>query len=313
MQITSNIIEQKSKDLDEVIALSAFRQRSANDWSADSVRLIATPSAFARQALYYVQEIGHFHAARTYFTEREQLESFLVVYTVAGAGELTYRDKTTTVRAGDLFCIDCMDYQHYRTVPDSREPWELLWVHLYGSSSRFYYERFAEADSPVIRLPQGSGIPALLRRLLEIQRDRSLDTELESSRLLVALLTELLLESKGRDRDPSAAPAYILQLKATLEREYAASHSLDTMAAAHAVNKYHLARTFKRHIGFSPLEYLINTRITRAKELLQYGTLPVADIARAVGVDNASHFINLFKSRTGLTPLAFRNRWKQPE
>ncbi|WP_135548259.1 helix-turn-helix domain-containing protein [Paenibacillus cymbidii] len=293
--------------------MSAFRQRSANDWSADSVRLIATPSAFARQALYYIQEIGHFRAARAYFTEREQLESFLVVYTVAGAGELTYRDQTTTVRPGDLFCIDCMAYQHYRTALDSREPWELLWVHLYGSGSRSYYELFAEADSPVVRLPQGSGIPALLRRLLDIQRNRSLNTELESSRLLVALLTDLLLESKGTDRDPAAAPAYILQLKQKLEQEYAASHSLDTMAAAFAVNKYHLARTFKRHTGFSPLEYLINTRITRAKELLQYGTLPVADIARAVGVDNASHFINLFKSRTGLTPLAFRNRWRQPD
>uniref|UniRef100_UPI003568068E helix-turn-helix transcriptional regulator n=1 Tax=Cohnella sp. TaxID=1883426 RepID=UPI003568068E len=74
---------------------------------------------------------------------------------------------------------------------------------------------------------------------------------------------------------------------------------------------YHLSKEFKCYTGFSPNEYLIHTRITRAKELLRFTDMPVAEIALSVGVDNVSHFINLFRDRETMTPLAYRKTWRQ--
>lgn len=50
-------------------------------------------------------------------------------------------------------------------------------------------------------------------------------------------------------------------------------------------------------------------RINHAKEYLKYSDAPIAEIAERVGIDNVSHFIDLFKNRTGLTPLAYRKQW----
>jgi len=72
--------------------------------------LIARPSDFARSALYYVQKVGHFYTQAPYFTEREGIVSFLVIYTASGSGSLSYADKTYKLTGGYVFFIDCMTY-----------------------------------------------------------------------------------------------------------------------------------------------------------------------------------------------------------
>jgi glyoxylate utilization-related uncharacterized protein len=75
------------------------------DWTEDSVRLIATPSGLAKSAFFYVQEIGHFYAREHYYTEREHVQSFLMVYTIQGGGKLSYRGETHSLRAGQVFFL----------------------------------------------------------------------------------------------------------------------------------------------------------------------------------------------------------------
>lgn len=57
-------------------------------------------------------------------------------------------------------------------------------------------------------------------------------------------------------------------------------------------------------------EYLINCRLDYAKELLKYSDKSIYDITFLIGMNNVSHFTNLFKSRENLTPHAFRCQWR---
>ncbi|WP_144029017.1 AraC family transcriptional regulator [Paenibacillus rigui] len=291
--------------------MSAYRERAAHAWTEDSVRLVATPSSFAKSALFYVQEAGHFKTRAPYFTEREQLDSFLIVYTVSGRGQLTYMDKTYSLLPGQLFFIHCMHYQYYKT--DETEPWELLWVHLNGCTTQGLYEQFASEAAPVLTLAPDTPFPSLLRQLIRLQQQRSTQTELRSSRLLVDILTELLLTAQQSEFPFADRPGYITDMMQELDQRYAEKISLDQLASRFAVSKYHLAKEFKRYTGYSPNEYLITSRINHAKEWLQYSDLPVADIAAKVGIDNVSHFINLFKDRVEHTPLAYRKKWQRPK
>ena len=63
-------------------------------------------------------------------------------------------------------------------------------------------------------------------------------------------------------------------------------------------------------MGITVNEYLINARISYAKELLKYTDMPVGEIAFESGMNNVTHFINLFKSREEMTPLAYRKAWR---
>lgn len=53
-------------------------ERGIHTWSADSVRLILTPSATAKNLYFYTQETGYFKTSYPYFSERQNLDSFLI-------------------------------------------------------------------------------------------------------------------------------------------------------------------------------------------------------------------------------------------
>lgn len=72
------------------------------------------------------------------------------------------------------------------------------------------------------------------------------------------------------------------------------------------VSPYHLVRLFRKEMGQSPIDYLIDERIRTAQHLLLDRDKSVADVARSVSYEDAAYFSRLFKQRTALSPLQFR-------
>lgn len=63
-----------------------------------------------------------------------------------------------------------------------------------------------------------------------------------------------------------------------------------------------------KRFGVSPRQYLINFRMSKAKELLKNTDNSVESVARFVGYEYCGHFCNEFKKKVGLTPLEYRNK-----
>lgn len=290
--------------------MSRFRENYYGAWTADSARLMLTPSAFARTALYYAQEAGRFTTLPGYFTERERLDSYLIVHTLSGRGELKYGQEAYPLRPGQVFFIDCMEYQYYAAVGE--QSWELVWAHVNGPALRAQYDFYAGQKSPVRTTAPDSRIPGLLGELIGICGTRSIRSELLASKTIADLLAELLLLGADEGRSHQTMPGFVAEAMRYIERHAAERLSLDLLAREFAIGKYVFAKAFKRHAGYSPGEYVINVRISRAKELLKYSDLTVAEISDSVGIDNVSHFINLFRDRVGQTPRAFRKTWASP-
>ncbi|RAP76953.1 helix-turn-helix domain-containing protein [Paenibacillus montanisoli] len=284
-----------------------YMENASHSWTNNSVRLILSPSMEAKSAFMYVQEVGYFWTHPPYFTERQHLPSYLVVYTVSGEGKLDYGGHSFTLGPHSLFFIDCMAHQHYRAT--GSEHWEFAWVHFYGGASRHYYDSYAKKGDPLLQLQRDSPVLGYMQCLIDLHEQKTVHTELYGAKVLTDLATELVISAHVQASDAKAVPAYLADMIREMERRCSETIRLDELARSFALSKYHLIREFKKHIGMSPNEYLIYLRIVRAKELLKYTAKPVAAIAEEVGVDNVSHFINLFKAREGLTPLAFRKKW----
>jgi len=288
----------------------SYKESASYDWTEDSIRHIHTPSTTAKSSYFYVQEAGYFRTKPLYYTEREHLNSYLLVYTLSGKGILRYKNKTCILLPGQAFFIDCMEHQYYAT--DKQDLWEILWVHMNGATTRGYYEQYAKLGNPVVTLAQDSPVPANMRDIIEIERNRDIRSELISSKLLVQLLTDILLATNDLPDTGYILPAYVKATMADMEKRFSERITLDELADKFSVNKFHLAKEFKKYTGSTPNEYLINVRINYAKEWLKYSDMTVAEIANQVGIDNVSHFINLFKNRIDKTPLAFRKEWRLP-
>ena len=65
---------------------------------------------------------------------------------------------------------------------------------------------------------------------------------------------------------------------------------------------------FKKHLGVSCIEYVIQFRLRKAAELLQHSTLPVLEIAAQSGFNNLTNFNRQYKKYYQLTPSQYRKK-----
>lgn len=91
-----------------------------------------------------------------------------------------------------------------------------------------------------------------------------------------------------------------------IDNNYMEQLTLQTLADVCHGSPYHLHRTFKRITGMTPVQYIQQTRINNAKELLIHSDKGIVDIAINVGMTNVPYFITLFKKIAGHTPAEYR-------
>lgn len=84
--------------------------------------------------------------------------------------------------------------------------------------------------------------------------------------------------------------------------------SLHAMAAEVEMSPLYLARAFKQAVGQSPHQYVLTRRIERARELLRNTSMPVVDVAMAVGFSSQSHLSHWFLRHVGVSPAAYRRQ-----
>ncbi|MEM8750630.1 MAG: AraC family transcriptional regulator [Pseudomonadota bacterium] len=78
------------------------------------------------------------------------------------------------------------------------------------------------------------------------------------------------------------------------------------LASVTSLSDWHFARSFKAAMGSSPHQYVLKRRIVRAKELLSYSDLPLAEVAAASGFSSQSHMSDVFRQKVGTTPGKYR-------
>ena len=83
--------------------------------------------------------------------------------------------------------------------------------------------------------------------------------------------------------------------------------NLDLLSHIRFTSKFHLLRLFKRYYGQTPMQYLIDRRLDKSKELL-LKSQSVTETCFDIGFESPSSFSTLFKSKFGLTPTEFQKR-----
>ncbi|KYC38467.1 AraC family transcriptional regulator [Scytonema hofmannii PCC 7110] len=86
--------------------------------------------------------------------------------------------------------------------------------------------------------------------------------------------------------------------------------TLTEIAAVAGMSIYHFSRLFKQSTGFSPHQYVLNSRIEKSKRLLVKTEEAIDQICQQVGFQSQSHFTNVFRKLIGTTPKAYRKQVK---
>lgn len=81
------------------------------------------------------------------------------------------------------------------------------------------------------------------------------------------------------------------------------------MAALAAMSPRHFSRMFNREVNMTPMAFLQNARIDRARELLESGDLPLKTVAYRSGFGSVRYMRQVFSERLGLTPGEYREQF----
>jgi AraC-like DNA-binding protein len=120
--------------------------------------------------------------------------------------------------------------------------------------------------------------------------------------LLISITRQMTRQSHS-SRD---FPKTFMHLEEVLRQNLSHQWTVEEMAALVGMGTTLFTERVKSYSGFSPINYLINIRISEAIKLLKRPEISVTDIALDTGFYSSQHFSTTFKKLTGFRPSEFR-------
>jgi len=117
-------------------------------------------------------------------------------------------------------------------------------------------------------------------------------------------VTRILKEDKNANAN---CREIIGKAKEYIKRNYTNEITVKEMASHFSVNPNYFSTIFKQETGVTLTNYLKDTRIEKACDLLRNTQSTIHEIAQIVGYEDTQYFYRVFKKTLGITPLEYRN------
>jgi AraC-like DNA-binding protein len=189
--------------------------------------------------------------------------------------------------------------------PDTAAGWTESWL-LFDGPSTSSYEALGYLPAGVAVQPVDDPLPLVLvlMRLADTCRNAGTDMDVVAA----SLIHEFLVTSKRVVSQPGSNDERLLD---GLRADALSDLSVGDRAARLGVSTRQLRNAVRRSAGCSPTELVDRVRVNRAKSLLAETSLPVTEVARAVGFGDPAYFSRHFRARAGMSPRAFRAQQQQ--
>ena len=254
-----------------------------------------------RECYFYPQLFCYMSSGKKYYTRRKDYDSYEILYTYEGRGELRYCDKTYSLTAGDGVLINCNLPHEYHTVG---EKWVHSDLHFNGPACEALYREYAREGDVLFHEAADDRYQALLERALEAWSQVRICRILAVSTVIGEILLHLIRRKAGpRATEDSMGIARLVDY---IQNHYREAMTLETMAGYLRVSTSHLSHEFRRQCGMAPIEYLLYIRVENARQMLALTDRPIYEIAEQMGFSDVNNFTRQFKKRTGMTPRDYR-------
>ena len=254
---------------------------------------------------YSEEPISHSLHTHTYYE---------LLYVVSGEVVMTIHGREMQCPAGSLVFLNPFDAHASRPV---KLPYRRYYLLIPQTQLKAFHNdvlllsvfRYHGEDFPYV-MQAGDCKPRFdqyFSMLSAVQQEggQFIDTRIE------ALMTMILTDAQALrpdmfipDNQLSFLP--IQDIMNDLENAVTGSFSLQELAKKYHVSPNCLSVHFRRVVGLSPMQYVTQSRLTRAKFLLQHAELSVAGVAQQCGYPDVSNFVRRFRAQFGQTPLQFR-------
>ncbi len=258
----------------------------------------------ALKRLMYVQAFMIFDAKKGYYTNRSDLDSYELRYTLSGEGILEYEGKKYNLKEGEGYFISCKKPHIYYAKACG---WKSTVLHINGDLCADFFDSYEKTGIYKFNKIACPSYEMMQFQIIQSTQKVYPYQEYRINCLIDLLLSELLTSTeRTADTDKNSNTEAITSLLDYIHTNFSTNIVFEKLAKEFGISRTLLFENFKRYTGFTPANYLMQIRIKQAKLLLKTSNNSIEEIATQVGFNDAGHFSQIFKKEVGTTPLKYR-------
>ena len=153
----------------------------------------------------------------------------------------------------------------------------------------------------------------LFQQLVREQDSREFAAEVNCLSLLAQLLVMVNRTALRAGRDPEPrenADSVVYRILGYINDHYSEDLSLDFLANAFFISKYHLSREFSRVVGTSVHRYIVQKRLIMARQMMVSG-VPTSEVCQLCGFGDYSNFYRAFTGEYQISPRKYLEELKK--
>jgi len=195
--------------------------------------------------------------------------------------------------------------------------------HSAGFSLQF--EKGFIEDSLLLELPFSSGYPCMsisekllnqIKLFYNLIKEECALNKSESTAILRSFFQSLLLVLIRSNKEQlhsftdTKKPQLLIDFKRLVKDNFRSRQKVEDYAKDLHISAKHLISVCKNNTGKTPLKIIQDEIIGEAKRLLFYTEQPIKEIGMNLGFEDPGNFSNFFKTTTGYSPQAYREKTK---
>ena len=235
---------------------------------------------------------------------------YQLIYVASGKAHFYFEDREELVNAGHMVLYRPKEVQKY--VYYGTDQTEVYWVHFTGSDVKNILRQYGISDNMHIfycgALLEYQSLFRLMIQELQMCRE-------DYQELLAMMLRHILILIHRQMNNVKKADSGFMTEEIDLAVSYFNEYyntdiCIEEYAASRHMSTSWFIRNFRKYTGFTPMQYILEIRISNAESLLEATEYNITEISRIVGYENPLYFSRLFKKSKGLSPSEYRKRIK---
>lgn len=249
------------------------------------------------------------HPDEYYFTWKvgRILHEWQICLLEKGEGVVEFRSGRTKIGAGSLIVLPPGCWHRYR--PNPKTGWTSYWIGFGGElADRLIGNAGFSKDGEIWSFKDDGSVFQLFAATVTDLLANTSRNPFSAAASVPMLVAALLDAPKGSQTTDSTSSSSILKAQMHITEHLSETIDFEALAQKVGLTYRSFRYLFAKESGLSPLQYQLERRLARAKNLLASSDMPVKDIAETLGFNSTWYFAHFFQKHARASPAAYRKQ-----